>query len=356
MKMNKVLYVVIVTVMILTISCKNEEEHSADTAKLVKVTKVSGQQNVEYLTFNGNVKEKSLTMLSFRVGGPLVNVNVKEGDYVHEGDVLAKIDQRDYNIQLANAKAQFEQVRSEYERYKELYEKEKIPANTYEKVESGYKMAKAGYENALNQLNDTKLKAPISGYIHQKLVENYATVGAGHPVVSIIDISKLEIIIHVPENQVLNIEKCQNYSVSVKNANVFDLPVKLLSVNEKTGKDGLFEVKFILENRDDLHIYPGMTAEVKIACREEKNSILISSDAVLEKNNSTYVWLYNPSEQTVQLNEVVIASLKPEGKLEVIKGLSNGDQVIASGVHTLFEGQKVKPITKRSATNVGGLL
>lgn len=356
MKMNRILYVVTVAVMIFTISCKNEEKQNTDAVKLVKVTQVSGQQNVEYLTFNGKVKENSLTMLSFRVGGPLVSVNVKEGDYVKEGEVIAKIDQRDYNIQLANAQAQFEQVKGEYERYKELYEKDKIPANTYEKIESGYKRAKAGYENALNQLHDTELKAPISGYIHQKLAENYATVGAGHPIVSIIDMSKLEIIINVPENQVLDIEKCQNYVVSVKNANVFDLPVKLLSVNEKTGKDGLYEVKFILQNRDDLHIYPGMTAEVKIECKEEKNSILISSDAVLEKNNSTYVWLYNPSEQTVKLNEVVIASLKPEGELEVIKGLSDGDQIIASGVHALFEGQKVKPITKRSATNVGGLL
>jgi RND family efflux transporter MFP subunit len=356
MKMDKILYVVIINVMIFTISCKNENEQNADAVKLVKVTKVSEQQNAENLTFNGKVKENSLTMLSFRVGGPLVNVNVKEGDYVQEGDVIAKIDQRDYKIQLENAKAQFEQVSGEYERYKELYEKAKIPANTYEKLESGYKMAKAGYENALNQLNDTELKAPISGYIHQKLVENYATVGAGHPVVSIMEMSKLEIIIHVSENQVLDIENCQNYFVSVKNANVFDLPVKLLSVNEKTGKDGLYKVKFILQNKDDLHIYPGMTAEVKIECKKEKKSILISSDAVLEKNNSTYVWLYNPSEQSIKLREVVIASLKPEGELEVIKGLSDGDQIIASGVHALFEGQKVKPITKRSATNVGGLL
>lgn len=356
MKMNKILYAVIVTVIFFTISCKNEDEHNIDTVKLVKVTQVAGQQNIEYLTFNGKVKENSLIMLSFRVGGPLRKINVKEGDHIKAGDVIAEIDQRDYVIQLANAKAQFEQVKGEFERYKELYKKDKLPANTYEKVESGYKMAKAGYQNALNQLLYTELKAPISGYIHQKLVENYTTVGAGHPIVSIIDMSKLEIIINVPENQVLDIERCQNYSVSDKNANVFDLPVKLLSVNEKTGKDGLYEVKFILQNRDDLHIYPGMTAEIKIECKEEKKSILISSDAVLEKNNSTYVWLFNSSDQTVKLNEVVIASLKPEGELEVIKGLSDGDQVVTSGVHSLFEGQKVKQITKRSATNVGGLL
>ncbi len=356
MRMSRILYCVAMVSLIFLFGCKEESTNNEEVAKLVKIERISDQQSVDYLSFNGKVKEKSLTNLSFRVGGPLVSVNVKAGDYVNAGDIIAQIDKRDYQIQLDNAKAQYKQIEGEYERYKELYANDKIPANTYEKIESGYKMAKAGYENALNQLNDTELKAPISGFIHQKMAENYTTVGPGQPIVSIVDISQFEIIINVPENQVVEVKSCQENYLSVKNANVYEAPIKLLSVNEKTGKDGLYEVRFVLDNNGKLNLYPGMTAEVKIICKDDESAINITSNAVFMQNDDTYVWLYSSSSQQIKRQEVTIASLQPEGKLRVIKGLSNGDFIVTAGVHSLVDGQKVKPIEKSSATNVGGLL
>ncbi len=356
MKKNRILYSIVMFSLVFAFGCKDVITDQVEVAKLVKVEQVSNYQNADYLTFNGKVKEKSLTMLSFRVGGPLVKTNVNAGDYVNAGEIIAQIDKRDYKVQLDNAEAQFEQLKGEYERYKELFEKEKIPANTYEKVESGYKMAKAGYKNALNQLNDTELKAPISGYIHEKMVENFNTVGPGQPIVSIIDMSQLEIIIHVPETQVLDIKQHQKSYLSVKNANVYDIPVKLKSVNEKTGSDGLYEVRFVLENKDNYNIYPGMTAEVKVTSDDETDVIKISSNAVFMKDNATYVWVYNSGKQQIQKRKVTIASIKPEGRLKVIKGLQKGDFVVTAGVHSLIDGQKVKPISHASSTNIGGLL
>lgn len=356
MRVNRILHGVMMISLVLVFGCKEETTNQEEVAKLVKIERISDQQGVDYLTFNGKVKEKSLTNLSFRVGGPLVKVNVKDGDYVNAGDVIAQIDKRDYQIQLDNAKAQFNQIQGEYERYKELYANDKIPANTYEKIESGYKMAKAGYENALNQLNDTELRAPISGFIHQKMAENFTTVGPGQPIVSIVDLSQFEIIINVPENQVLEIKTCQENYLSVKNADVFEIPVKLLSVNEKTGNDGLYEVRFVLGNNGKHNIYPGMTAEVKIICKDEESAINITSNAVFMQNNDTYVWKYDSSVQKITKHAVTIASIQPEGELRVISGLNNGDFIVTAGVHSLVDGQKVKPIGKGSATNVGGLL
>ncbi|NOQ28430.1 MAG: efflux RND transporter periplasmic adaptor subunit [Bacteroidales bacterium] len=356
MNLKRVFYSLVMVSLIFTISCKNDTKVQEEVVKLVKVEMISDQQNVEYLSFNGKVKEKSLTLLSFRVGGPLVSVNVNAGDYVNSGDLIAQIDKRDYQIQLDNAKAQYFQIKGEYERYKELYNKDKIPANTYEKIESGYLMAKAGYENATNQLNDTELKAPISGYIHEKMVENFNTVGPGQPIFSIIDMSELEVIISVPENHVLEMKSCQENYLSVKNADVFEIPIKLKSVNEKTGKDGMYEVRFIMKNKDNYNIYPGMSAEVKVVCEGTGNEIYLSSDVVFMDNNKTCVWVYNPVKQLVRKQEVVLASLHPGGELEIIKGLKAGDFIVTAGVHSLSDAQKVRPIKMGSASNVGGLL
>lgn len=356
MNLKRVFYSLVMVGLIFTISCKSDTKVQEEVVKLVKVEIISDQQNIEYLSFNGKVKEKSLTLFSFRVGGPLISVNVDAGDYVNAGDLIAQIDKRDYQIQLDNAKAQYLQIKGEYERYKELYDKDKIPANTYEKIESGYLMAKAGYENATNQLNDTELKAPISGYIHEKMVENFNTVGPGQPIFSIIDMSELDIIISVPENQVLEMKACQENYLSVKNANVFEIPIQLKSVNEKTGKDGMYEVRFLMKNMDNYNIYPGMTAEVKVVCEGTRNEIHLSSDVVFMDNNMTCIWIYEPDKQQVRKQEVVVASLHPGGKIEIIEGLKKGDYVVTAGVHSLSEAQKVRPITQGSASNVGGLL
>ena len=356
MKFKNVIYGVLLLSSVTMVACKPNIEEQNEFIRFVKLEKVSDCENVEKFIFNGKVKEKSLTSLSFRVGGPLVELNINTGDYVNKGDIIAKIDSRDYKIQVDTRKAQYLQVKAEYLRYKELYENKKIPANTYEKIESGYLMAKASYENAENQLKDTELKAPFSGYIHEKLVENFNTIGIGQPIVSIIDLSQLEIIVSVPENQVLDIRNCDENYLTVKNADVFEVPAKLLNINEKTGVDGLYEVRYILKQNSDLNILPGMTAEIKVVCKEKEKSLGISTDAVFFNNNSTCVWVYDQENQQIKKREVIVSSIKPDGKLKLIKGLNRGDLIITAGIHSLKDGQKVRPISPKSKTNIGGLL
>jgi len=148
-------------------SCTSHKKEHKEVVKYVKVETVKSTNENSNLVFNGIIKEKSLTSLSFRVGGPLKILNVKPGDFVKKGNLIAAIDKRDYELQLQSTKAQFLQLKGEYSRYKELFEEDKIPANSYEKIESGYLMAKTAFENAENQLKDAELRAPFSGYIHE---------------------------------------------------------------------------------------------------------------------------------------------------------------------------------------------
>ncbi|HYQ57894.1 MAG TPA: efflux RND transporter periplasmic adaptor subunit, partial [Draconibacterium sp.] len=291
-----------------------------------------------------------------RVGGPLLKLNVKQGDYVKQGEVIAEIDKRDYKLQLETTKAQFEQTESEYMRYKQLIEQDKIPENTFEKIKSGYLMTKTAYENAQNQLRDTELKAPFSGYIYEKFVENFQTVGAGTPIVSIIDNSHLEAVVSVSESQLQRVKGDKGSYLNVANAGISNLPVKLLSVSEKTMQDGLYEVKFSFENKNDLKVAPGMTAEVTIYNTAEQNQLSVAASAVFHEKTSTYVWVFNPSTNKVQKREVKIALDGSQGRVNIVSGVNNREQVVTAGVHYLVEGQKVQPIKTPSVTNIGGLL
>jgi len=144
--------------------------------------------------------------------------------------------------------------------------------------------------------------------------------------------------------------------LTVTNAGVSNLPVKLQSVSEKTKEDGLYEVKFSFENNSELNIAPGMTAEVTMMCDAQNNSITVPGSAVFHEKTSDYVWIFTPSTNKVEKREIVIAKVVSGGKAAVRSGLKGGEQVVTAGVHYLVNGQEVKPVKNPSVTNVGGLL
>lgn len=357
MKLKNIFLVLMVAAIALS-GCNGStgEEPQAETIKNVKVETITDGVVQNSMTLNGKIKEKSLTSLSFRVGGPLKRLNVKQGDYVRAGQVIAEIDKRDYELQVASTKAQFEQAEGEFNRYKQLIEQDKIPENTFEKIKSGYLMAKTAYENARNQLRDTELKAPFSGYIYEKFVENFQTVGAGVPIVSIIDNSHLEVVVSVSESQLSRVKKDRKAYVNVANAGIKQLPVELLSVSEKAMQDGLYEVKFSFENKNELNVAPGMTAEITIYSETGDTRLSVAGTAIFHEKTNTYVWIYNPSTGTVEKREVEIALDVAGGRVSVVSGLSRGEKVVTAGVHYLVEGQKVKPLKAPAVTNIGGML
>ncbi len=332
------------------------EEQKLTHAKYVKVEKVSNQHFNDKMVFNGVIKEKSLNSISFRIGGPLKKFLVNQGDYVKKGDLIAKIDKRDYQLQVQSTKAQYEQVSGEYERYKALFSKNKIPANTYEKIESGYLLAKTAYENAVNQLNDSELRAPFSGYIHEKFVENFQTIGPGQAVVSIVDLSKLEIVISIPENQLSKIKNSTSNFLSVKNANISELPVSILSIGEKAKNDGLFEMRFELDNQKSLKVFPGMSAEISMLCSAHERAIDVPISAVFYNESKTWVWVLNNETKQIKKREVQIKNIHSGGRVEVLSGLQPNEIIVTAGVNSLLDNQLVEPLKTKSSTNIGGLL
>ncbi len=357
MKLKKTIYPVMISAILFLFGCSTQiNEKPIEPVKYVKVEKIVDQQLVEKLVFNGIIKEKSLTSISFRVGGPLTKLNVKPGDFVKAGELIAEIDKRDYELQVQSTKVQFNQMQGEFERYKQLFEKGKIPANSYEKIESGYLMAKTAYENAVNKLKDSKLTAPVSGYIYEKFVENFQTVNPGQVVVSIIDLSQLEVIISIPESQLTKIKNSSKNLLEVKNANVSNLPISILSISEKAKDDGMYEMKFTFNNNSKLKISPGMSAEISMICDQEASTIKIPSSAVFYEENTTRVWVFDSISKVVNKRNVRIKNISSGGKVEVISGLSPNDIIVIAGVHSLYENQVVRPVQPQSPTNIGGLL
>ena len=133
------------------------------------------------------------TELSFRVSGPIKQLDAYAGNHYRRGETIAEIDPRDYRIRRERAGAVYRQAKAEYERISALYEKNNLSASTYEKARAECTSAKAAFETSVNELEDTRLAAPFNGYIGKVYAEKFQDVKASQPVVTFIDIDQLKI-------------------------------------------------------------------------------------------------------------------------------------------------------------------
>lgn len=326
-----------------TMSCSSNDEKESTAKRYVKVQRLGEAENAEELIFHGQIKEKKEVSVAFKVGGQVLNVLVDEGDYVSKGQTIARIDPRDYKIQLQSAKAQFEQASGEYTRYKELYKKNKLPINTLEKLEAGYLAAKSAYEGAQNALSDTELKAPFNGYIYRKHIHNYENVAPGQPIYALLDVSHLEVVFSLPESKVNKAKNFTNIAIDVANANAYNVSANLLSVNEKANGNDMFDVRLMVANDQQGAIKPGMSAKVRIQLNGDKRSyVLVPVESVFYKEQSAYVWVLDQKNSTVSSRPVAVNKVENNGQLSIRSGLKGDEYIVTAGVYSLIESQAVK--------------
>ena len=137
--------------LLLLVSCKSTpEKHSAVRSVKVDTVKVFGQAGSNL--FPGKVMPASDLNLAFRVSGPIEKVYAKVGAYVRKGQVLAQIDPRDFELQLAATEAEYNSIKSEVDRIMGLHEKGSVTPNDYDKARFGYQQISAklnAHRNAL---------------------------------------------------------------------------------------------------------------------------------------------------------------------------------------------------------------
>ena len=167
-------------------------------------------------TYPASVQASKEAPLSFRVSGPLVTVNGQPGDFIKKTAVLMAIDPRDFQdsirvleAQLSGAMAALEKSRLDFERSKSLLGENVMSRASYDAAKGAFETSAASVKDiqarlkiARHQLADTKLLAPFDGIVATKRVENHEMVSAGQVVLTVLDISSLEIKANIPENEI----------------------------------------------------------------------------------------------------------------------------------------------------------
>ncbi|MDE5422531.1 efflux RND transporter periplasmic adaptor subunit [Ancylomarina sp. DW003] len=339
-------------------ACKNRGDVvKQDVIQPVKVFKVDAEKsNLLKKVFTGVVKESREVKLAFQIPGPLVKLNVDEGQFVKKGDVVAMLDERDYQVQLASANANFENAKLQAERYTALFEKRSTSKSVYDQMQAAFKLAKAQKDAAENALNDTQIRAPFSGYVQSMFVENFEKVGAGQPIISLLDLNNLELAVALSENDFIQNKLFTKFQCQFENFPNKKLDLKLIDIEKKPNGDNFYKMRLKIDTKN-MQIVPGMVASVSTYLKTEKNGMQkVPSGSVFSEKGRSYVWKFNPTKKCVERKEVILKSFDSNGMISIEKGVSNGDFIVSAGIHSLREGQKVKMLSKKTNSNIGGQL
>lgn len=357
---TKISHVILFIFLLLIITACKETKNEQTMIRPVRTAKpVLYEKGKKDITLPASINELRETKLSFRVGGPLLELNDIKGAYVKKGKLIAKIDPRDFKLAVEATESQYKLAQLEYERYKNLTETETVPKSVYDKVATTYKLAKTNYEKAKNALADVDIVAPFSGYINNVFVNNYEMVKPGQPILSLIDMSQYEVNAWLPVEDAVKVSKNSSFQcvVSLGDRKIW-LKGKLKEIGTKTSisKQSL-PITVIINAPDSIKLNAGVTTFLKIADNEKTSnaSFTVPLSAIFTKDNKTYVWIYDNGSSSVSAREVTTKEITSNNSIE-ISGINKDEDIVTAGVHYLFEGQKVKKMEQFSQSNIGNKL
>ena len=317
----------------------------------VKLHTVQGAGATPAREYPGTVSAAETATLSFEIPGTVTDLPVQEGERVEAGQLIAQIESTDAQSRLQSARATRNAARSAYERAKSLYAQGIVSQQQLEARQREYEVAQSQLEQAQTQVGDTRITAPFDGRVAEKMVELNENVGPQQPIVTVQDLSRLEVVIDVPEqSRMRRALQSESLAVTFSMRPGRRVPATLKEITTTADpRTRTYEATLTVRPPEDTSILPGMTARAIVGGGSASGSggtgtVTIPTSAVFSRSGGTAsVWAVGDSSMTVTRQSVSLGTMR-DSTVVVTSGLRAGDRIAATGVHQLNDGQSVRPL------------
>jgi RND family efflux transporter MFP subunit len=307
--------------------------------------RVADLDQVSRRVFPGRAEAVQAVDIAFEVQGQMIERPVNVGDNVEKGQVLAQLDPRDYQNDLDSAQAQMDRATAYFERIEQAAETGAVAQQDLTDAQAQLDVAQANLNVKKKALTDTKIAAPFDGSIAATYLENFQNVRRKQSVLRLLDTSRIEMKVDIPEQLISLVPYVRDITVS------FDaFPGKKVSAEikeigtEASATTRTYPVTVIMDQPEDFTILPGMTGQVRgrpdVDAPLSTEGVQVLGSAVFEKNGKEYVWILDEGSNTVKQHQVEMRRVNAQGVF--VEGIEPGQLVVTAGVHYLSEGQNVR--------------
>jgi len=310
-----------------------------------------------HLTVVGNLIGLQTVDVAPRTAGRLLSVNVQLGDSVRRGQVMAKVEDREIVEQVRAAEASQEVAKAtirqreadlnvaalNFERSKNLFARQLLAKQALDDAESRYLAAVAQLDLSKAQLsqndarlqelqfnlNNTIITSPVDGFVGKRNVDPGAMVNTNTAIASVVEISRLKLIVNVVEKDLrmvnagdVGIVEVDAYPGEKFNGRI----ARVAPVLDPATRTASIEIE--IPNRDN-RLKPGMYARISLTVEERKNTLVAPKTAVIDFEQKRGVWVPN-QDRRAQFVPVTLGIEGPE-HIEVLSGLKEGDMFVTTG-------------------------
>ena len=322
--------------------------YAEDEGALVSVEPVKKEQVKPSIWLAGNVISRKNSPISAEQTGQLLWV-VEVGTEVEKGQLLAQIDDRHLKLQLARQQAQVKQFQADVDyltgqkqRISKLREKNNSALSEYERVSKDLTVAvnqvaelNIAVEQTLLDIEKTAIVAPFSGNISQRFVHVGELISQGRPLVQLVDTDNLDIKVAAPLSIAPFLQRDAKVMVKWQDQ-LLQLPIRTWSqAGEQSSRT--FDVR--LEAKG-LNILAGSAVTVSLPKQQAREAILVPRDALMLRENETYVLTVNKENEAEKVS--VLVGQGVDSWISVTGALSLDDEVVVRGGERLQDGQKVR--------------
>lgn len=327
-----------------------------DNAKLplVSTLQVKAQEFRHYLELQGDVMTDQNVLVYPEMSGTLNRVYVKDGQRVSKGQLLASIDDGGMSSQLAQMTTQLDLAKTTFERQERLWNQNIGSEIQYLQAKTQYEAQESAVKQMESQLGKSSIRAPFTGIVDDVIKDQGTVVspGPGSEVFRIVNLADMYVEVEVPEAHLANV-------TTGKSVEVF-FPVLGETISSKVRQTGnfinpgnrSFTVEIPVPNKSG-KVKPNLTVIAKINDYSNEKAILIPQSVVSENaTGEQYVYLTeeNGTETEMISKKKIIELGKTQGDLvEVVSGLSDGDNIIVEGARSVRDNQMVKVLNKSVA-------
>lgn len=349
MKKGKlILSTVAVLVVIVAILFMNKKKMASYTAGGIKdvyyvsVEKVAKKNLSESLSMVGTVYANNDVNIVSETSGKVTAVFAKVGDYKSAGSVLFQVDDELKKAALMSAEANYEKAKKDYERTQTLFQQKAATDAQLDMAKLGAANAEAQYIVAKRQMADTKIKTPISGFVTARYIDLGSMV-QGAPqatlVANVVDISRVKVKLNVSEKDAFILKTGDQVSVTSDVYPQATFTGRVESIGSKGDDAHTFPVEISIANEAKHQLKAGMFARISFSSKSSGESMVIPRAALVGSIKTPQVFVVENG--IAKLRDIIVGN-ESGLDIQVLNGLSIGEEVVVSGQNNIVDNIKVE--------------